>query len=251
MLQNTVFSTKSTKKISADPSPSGHPLPHPTLRSAYGASTPSMLKSWVRHCLFVCKLSLNENGESSVWWKNYDDMFNRYGTIPDGAGQTDGRTICTLLYAALCISSRGKTPKESSYYWRCLWRFLIFLVSCSQKGNLLCGSVAGTQSTDLWRCYRRTATDQNCTNLCTATSRLRRKNNVDTSVSVQLWYGYSARHFCTCFIQSWTCFGKYLLRELILFRFERGLMKNSCICQRYLRHFFAAAFWRPLYKVRF
>ena len=45
------ISTKNTKKILAPPSGDGDtPSPHPTPLGAYGALTPSVLKSWVRHC---------------------------------------------------------------------------------------------------------------------------------------------------------------------------------------------------------
>jgi len=45
-------------------------------------------------------------------------MFNRYGTIPDGAGQTDGRTICssiyTLRYYTLCCAYRSAVKLSMS-----------------------------------------------------------------------------------------------------------------------------------------
>jgi len=67
MHKNTVFSTKNTKKISGE---GAHPSPGPSVvergththpLSAYGASTTSMLKSWVRHWVRLFSLIIDND----------------------------------------------------------------------------------------------------------------------------------------------------------------------------------------------
>jgi len=54
----------------------------------------------------------NENGLATTWWKNFEDIFIRFGVTHERDGQTDGHRVPAI--AALCIASHGKNYTNNS-----------------------------------------------------------------------------------------------------------------------------------------
>ena len=60
----------------------------------------------------------NWNGVATRWWKNFEDIFIRFGATHERDGRTDGQTSGDSIYRAYAYASRGKN-QNSSYelFW--------------------------------------------------------------------------------------------------------------------------------------
>jgi len=56
----------------------------------------------------------NWNGVANRWWKNFEDIFIRFGATHERDRQTDGHRVTAI--AALCIALHGKNWKNTKSY---------------------------------------------------------------------------------------------------------------------------------------